>query len=100
MIWKLYKAATLTSIRCVLMTIFEPDSSEQIDRQLRYVSQLKRIIRCVRAYQALHPAFATTTYGNLAGYLQQHLAAPERAVLLQLLHPASMPTEPGLAFKL
>ena len=83
MIWKLYVKSVKTFLRSCSATCFSRDSA-RAEAEFAELDRVSRVIRAVRQCQNTHPAFVKHLYGDLNGYLKQHLSDEDWSLWAQL----------------
>lgn len=95
MIWKLYVKSAKIFLRSCSATCFSRDSA-RAEAEFAELDRVSRMIRAIRQCQNTHPAFVKHLYGDLNGYLKQHLSHEDWSLWAQLneAKPESTQTPP------
>lgn len=84
MTWLLTRTIALTTVKVVVLTLFQPAAAQAISQQRLLLEQLDRILGQVRKAQMMHPSLLVSQYGSVVGYLQEQLLADDWLFVLGL----------------
>ena len=94
MIWKLYVKSAKVFLRSCSATCFNRDSA-RAKAEFAELDRVSRVIRAIRQCQNTHPAFVKHLYGDLNGYLKQHLSKEDWSLWAQLDAAKPKPVQPS-----
>ncbi len=70
-------------------------NSARAEAEFAELDQVARIVKATRQCQNTHPAFVKHLYGDLNGYLRQHLSEEDWSLWVQLDAAKPKPVQPS-----
>ena len=90
MIWKIYKVAVRTAVKCFTIALFNYDAA-LIRAQVDDLNRLNQLIKCVRQYYSTHPSLLQA-YSSVEVYMEQHLSKEDWLLWVRLTVKNSVST--------
>jgi len=75
--WKLFVLTARQSAYALRAVFMRMDEGQQLTEEEENIDKLQHVLTHIEQFNNMHPHYARHRYGDLAGYLRQHLSEEE-----------------------